>query len=46
MTHRWDPDGYLVHADERRRPFVELLLPTRAARTTLPFRRVFVVARV
>ena len=25
MTHRWDPDRYLVYADERARPFVDLL---------------------
>jgi trans-aconitate 2-methyltransferase len=25
MSHRWDPDRYLVHADERARPFVDLL---------------------
>jgi trans-aconitate 2-methyltransferase len=25
MTHVWDPDRYLVYADERGRPFVELL---------------------
>ncbi|MEJ7832578.1 MAG: trans-aconitate 2-methyltransferase [Nocardioides sp.] len=25
MTHRWDPDRYLTYADERGRPFVELL---------------------
>ena len=25
MTHRWDPDRYLGFADERARPFVELL---------------------
>ena len=25
MTHRWDPDRYLTFADERGRPFVELL---------------------
>ena len=25
MTHRWDPDRYLAYADERGRPFVELL---------------------
>lgn len=24
-THTWDPDRYLVHADERGRPFVELV---------------------
>jgi trans-aconitate 2-methyltransferase len=25
MTHSWDPDRYLTYADERGRPFVELL---------------------
>jgi trans-aconitate 2-methyltransferase len=25
MTHRWDPDRYLTYADERGRPFVELV---------------------
>jgi trans-aconitate 2-methyltransferase len=25
MTHTWDPDRYLAYADERGRPFVELL---------------------
>jgi trans-aconitate 2-methyltransferase len=25
MTHRWDPDRYLAFADERGRPFVELV---------------------
>ena len=25
MTHRWDPDRYLTYADERGRPFVDLL---------------------
>jgi trans-aconitate 2-methyltransferase len=25
MTHRWDPDHYLTFADERGRPFVELV---------------------
>ena len=25
MTHVWDPDRYLVYADERGRPFVDLL---------------------
>ena len=25
MTHRWDPDRYLTYADERGRPFVELI---------------------
>lgn len=29
-THRWDPDLYLRHADERARPFVELLARVRA----------------
>ena len=25
MTHTWDPDRYLAYADERGRPFVELV---------------------
>ena len=25
MSHTWDPDRYLTYADERGRPFVELL---------------------
>ncbi|QYJ02770.1 trans-aconitate 2-methyltransferase [Nocardioides panacisoli] len=25
MTHRWDPDRYLAYADERGRPYVDLL---------------------
>ncbi|MGZ6754892.1 MAG: methyltransferase domain-containing protein, partial [Nocardioides sp.] len=25
MTHTWDPDRYLAYADERGRPFVDLL---------------------
>ena len=25
MTHTWDPDRYLTYADERGRPFVELV---------------------
>ena len=25
MPHRWDPERYLQYADERGRPFVELL---------------------
>ncbi len=25
MPHNWDPDRYLTYADERGRPFVELL---------------------
>ena len=25
MAHTWDPDRYLAYADERGRPFVELL---------------------
>ena len=25
MAHRWDPDRYLTYADERGRPFVELV---------------------
>lgn len=31
MTHVWDPDRYLVYADERGRPFVELLARVGAA---------------
>ncbi|GAA3802004.1 methyltransferase domain-containing protein [Nocardioides panacisoli] len=30
MTHRWDPERYLAYADERGRPFVELLARVRA----------------
>src|SRR5690242_15007928 len=30
MTHRWDPDRYLTYADERGRPFVELVARVRA----------------
>jgi trans-aconitate 2-methyltransferase len=30
MSHRWDPDRYLGYADERGRPFVELLARVRA----------------
>ena len=25
MSHTWDPDRYLAYADERGRPFVDLL---------------------
>ena len=25
MSHQWDPERYLVYADERGRPFVDLL---------------------
>ncbi len=25
MPHTWDPDRYLTYADERGRPFVELI---------------------
>ena len=32
MTHRWDPERYLTYADERGRPFVELLARVRAER--------------
>jgi trans-aconitate 2-methyltransferase len=31
MTHRWDPDRYLTYADERGRPFVELVARVAAA---------------
>ena len=31
MTHTWDPDRYLTYADERGRPFVELLARVDAA---------------
>lgn len=30
MTHRWDPQRYLTYADERGRPFVELVARVRA----------------
>ena len=30
MTHTWDPERYLTYADERGRPFVELLARVRA----------------
>lgn len=30
MPHQWDPDRYLTYADERGRPFVELLARVRA----------------
>jgi trans-aconitate 2-methyltransferase len=32
MTHTWDPERYLAFADERGRPFVELLARVRAER--------------
>lgn len=32
MAHRWDPDRYLTYADERGRPFVELLARVGAER--------------
>ena len=31
MSHTWDPDRYLTYADERGRPFVELLARVGAA---------------
>jgi trans-aconitate 2-methyltransferase len=31
MSHTWDPDRYLLHADERGRPFVDLLARVGAA---------------
>jgi trans-aconitate 2-methyltransferase len=31
VAHRWDPESYLAYADERGRPFVELLARVRAA---------------
>ena len=31
MSHHWDPDRYLVYADERGRPFVDLLARVGAA---------------
>lgn len=31
MSHRWDPERYLAYADERGRPFVELLARVPAA---------------
>jgi trans-aconitate 2-methyltransferase len=31
MTHSWDPDRYLTYADERGRPFVDLLARVAAA---------------
>src|SRR6188472_4148722 len=34
MSHRWDPDRYLTYADERGRPFVELLARVGAAAPT------------
>ncbi|WP_030485624.1 trans-aconitate 2-methyltransferase [Nocardioides aequoreus] len=37
MTHTWDPDRYLSYADERGRPFVDLLarVPVEAPRTVV-----------
>ncbi|MCH1869053.1 trans-aconitate 2-methyltransferase [Nocardioides sp. CFH 31398] len=37
MTHDWDPTRYLTYADERARPFVDLLarVPARAPRTVV-----------
>jgi trans-aconitate 2-methyltransferase len=32
VSHRWDPDRYLTFADERGRPFVELVARVRAER--------------
>ncbi len=32
MPHTWDPDRYLTYADERGRPFVELLARIAAER--------------
>ena len=32
MSHRWDPERYLVYADERGRPFVDLLARVGAER--------------
>ena len=32
MTHQWDPEHYLTYADERGRPFVELLARVEAER--------------
>jgi trans-aconitate 2-methyltransferase len=32
VSHRWDPDRYLVYADERGRPFVDLLARVGAER--------------
>ncbi len=36
-THRWDPERYLAYADQRGRPFVELLarIPAAAPRTVV-----------
>jgi trans-aconitate 2-methyltransferase len=34
MSHTWDPDRYLTYADERGRPFVELLARVGATRPT------------
>ena len=36
MTHTWDPDRYLTYADERGRPFVELLAADRRRRRRGP----------
>jgi len=35
MAHRWDPDRYLTYADERGRPFVELIARIRAEPRTV-----------
>ena len=37
MTHSWDPDRYLAYADERGRPFVDLLarVPAETPRTVV-----------
>ena len=32
MPHTWDPDRYLTYADERGRPFVDLLARVGAER--------------
>ena len=32
MSHHWDPDRYLTYADERGRPFVDLLARIDATR--------------
>ena len=34
MAHRWDPERYLAYADERGRPFVELIARVGAERPT------------
>ena len=36
MTHTWDPDRYLAYADERGRPFVDLLTRIAPPRTRAP----------